>query len=104
MWWNSLNDEWKQLLKKEAGIDGDMTRENMQQVADLNQLTISDKLSIRNLEPLTVFLQLQELIIGNTAISDISPITLLPNLVKFEITNSPISSVERINGLKNSGI
>jgi Leucine-rich repeat (LRR) protein len=100
MWWTSLDDEWKQLLKKEAGIDGDMTRENMQRVADLNQLTISDKLSIRNLESLTVFLQLTELIISNTAISDISPITSLPNLTRLDITSSPINSVERIRGLK----
>jgi hypothetical protein len=99
LWWSQLNDDWQQLLKKEAGIDGEMTRENIQRIADLKKLTISDKLSIRNLGPLNVFLQLQELIIGNTAISDISPITSLPNLVKFEITSSPITAVERINSL-----
>lgn len=99
LWWNNLDDTWTNLLLEESGINGNMTRENIQLVADLKKLTISDKLSIRSLEPLTVFLQLQELIIGNTAISQISPITSLPNLVTFEITSSPISSVERINGL-----
>lgn len=99
LWWNQLDDDWQQLLKKEAGIDGETTRENIQRIADLKKLIITDKLSIHNLEPLTVFMQLQELVIGNTAISDISPITSLPNLTKFEITSSPINSVERINGL-----
>jgi len=100
LWWTNLDDNWKQLLKREAGIDDEMTRENLQRVADLNQLTISDNLSIRNLEPLTVFLQLEELVVRNTKISDISPITSLPNLVKLEVNSSPITSVERINGLK----
>lgn len=100
IWWNQLNEGWKQLLKKEAGINDEMTRENIQRIADSKKLTITDNLSISNLAPLTVFLQLQELRIGNTAISDISPITSLPNLVNLEITSSPISSVEKITGLK----
>ncbi|MCB2207333.1 MAG: hypothetical protein KQH67_03465 [Bacteroidetes bacterium] len=100
LWWLNLDNDWKELLKKESEVDGAMTRENMQRVADIKKLNISDKLSIRNLEPLTVFLQLNELIISNTAISDISPITNLPNLTKLEVTSSPITSVERISGLE----
>ena len=99
LWWSKLDDNWKELLMKEAGIEDNMTRENLQRIADLKKLTISDNLSVKNLEPLTVFLQLQELILRNTAVSDISPITSLPNLISLELSSNPISSLEKINGL-----
>jgi Leucine-rich repeat (LRR) protein len=99
LWWSNLDDEWKNLLTEESGIDEKINRENLQRIADMTKLAIHDKLSIRKLEPLTVFLQLIELAISNTMVSDISPITSLSNLTKLEISSSPIGSIERITGL-----
>jgi len=99
LWWSKLDNNWKELLTKEAGIEDNMTRENLQRIADLKKLTISDNLSVKSLEPLTVFLQLQELTLRNTAVSDISPITSLPNLISLELSSNPISSLEKISDL-----
>ena len=100
LWWTNLNDEWQTLLTEASEIDEKINRENLQRIVDMTKLEVTDQLSINKLEPLTVFLQLKELIIRNTTVTDIAPITQLPNLTSLEVSSSPIASVERITGLK----
>ncbi len=97
LWWNRLDSHWQELLQEKSGIDDRMDRENLQRVADMRKLSITDDLKVKSLEPLTVFLMLEDLTLHNTGVSDIAPVTTLPNLKSLTITSSPINSLERID-------
>ena len=100
LWWGRLDDHWQELLREKSGIDERMDRENLQRIADMRNLSITDDLKVKNLEPLTVFLMLEDLSLHNTAVSNIAPITSLPNLKSLAVTSSPINMLDRINLLK----
>ena len=100
LWWGRLDDHWQELLREKSGIDEQMDRENLQRIVDMRKLSVSDNMSVQSLEPLTVFLILEDLTLHNTAVSNIAPITSLPNLKSLAVTSSPINSLERINMLQ----
>ncbi|MEM8939798.1 MAG: leucine-rich repeat domain-containing protein [Bacteroidota bacterium] len=92
-WWNGLNKNWKVALQ--------LTSPTSQQ---LHQLTQSSSLEIRNvgirsLSSLSVFIDLQELILDQVDILKFNGLTTHSGLKKLTCRNGPLQSLEGLNGL-----
>jgi len=101
LWWNNLDIEWQQMLGNQLNLPESPSNEELQQLVDLKALNIKNNLLISNLNPLHVFVSLDELNVNSTSISDISPITSLIGITKLNISGNPISDLESINKLIN---
>ncbi|MFK5856344.1 MAG: hypothetical protein QM503_09455, partial [Bacteroidota bacterium] len=101
LWWNNLDVEWQQMLGNQLNLPESPSNEELQQLVDLNVLNIKNNLSISNLNPLHIFVSLDELNVNSTSITDISPITSLLGITKLNISGNPISDLGSINKLIN---
>jgi len=100
-WWSALPAPWKEVFTKAAGIKGEPGAEELQRIADLTEIDISQNSAIRGLEPLLKLYLLQSLKMNDTQISDLGPISTMVTIEKLNISNNPVSSLESISGLTN---
>jgi len=100
-WWEGLSNTWQTEFEKQMKFEGDYGRENLQRLVNLHKITISDNQSVKNLNPLTVFMELKTLTVNNTKITDIEPITGLPELEELNLPNNPIAAMPGIVKLKS---
>ncbi len=111
-WWNNLSDEWQKELSKQIGIDGNPSKEQLQQIANLKTVSIKNNSRITDLEPLTVCRRLNTLSISFTGVSDLSPLVEMDSLRTLNLPNNPITDIEPIGrltklvelNLENTGI
>ena len=95
-WWNNLNKNWQNVFRTQLDIDQVPTKEQLQQLAGAKQLSIRNNLKINSLESFSVFENLKELYIDNTAVWDISPLFELKNMETLAVRNSPLSEIDGI--------
>ncbi len=100
-WWNNLTDEWQKEWSKQIGIDGSPSREQLQQIANIKEVTIKNNGNIFDLEPLNVCKTLQTLSISYTAITDLSPLVELDSLQRLNLPNNPVTDIEPLGRLKH---
>jgi len=101
LWWNNLDNEWMQMLSKQYSFSANPSNEELQELVNLQELIISNNLSINNLNPLHVFVRLEKLTVTMTSVTDISPITSLKGLKKLNISGNPIFEIASISNLVN---
>jgi len=101
LWWNNLDVEWQQMLSNIFNLPESPSNEELQQLADLKELSITNNPLITDLNPLHIFIKLEHLTVNSTSITDISPITSLTSITKLNISGNPISDLESINKLIN---
>ena len=99
-WWKNLTKDWQDIFRSQIEIDKIPTKEQLQQLAGLRKLNIRNDLKINSLESLSVFENLQELYIDNTAIQDISPLFGLKKLETLAVRNSPLTEIDGIDELQ----
>jgi Leucine-rich repeat (LRR) protein len=101
-WWETINDNWKELFIKKINIKNDeLSKEALQQIADIKSLNISNNLQLKTLEPLKVLSTLEELIFSGTQISNLSALENLKQLSKITCANNPINDLSAIMNLPN---
>jgi Leucine-rich repeat (LRR) protein len=111
-WWNNMEEAWRQVLEQQINIDGDPSREQLQEIVDLKKVTIKNNSNLFELEPLAVFNFLEDLQINNTGIYDITPLSVLDSLKILNLSNNPVSDITplaKLTGLRelyleNTGI
>jgi Leucine-rich repeat (LRR) protein len=98
IWWNGLNETWKELMLRETHHLGDKISEPiLEEILQLKRLS-SDHYPIRSLVPITNLRQLESLSAGNTQITDLTP---LRNLSQLKAIYLPATPVEDLTPLKN---
>jgi len=95
-WWNNLSDAWQAELLNQIKIDGDPTREELQQIIDLKEVAIIKNSKIIDLEPLSIFHFLRNLSISFTAVSDLSPLAECDSIRVLNLPNNPVVDIEPI--------
>ena len=98
-WWIDLNDAWQSVFHDHLKMDEQPSPEQLQALVDLTTVTINDNSFIQNLNPLHLFVRLEELNVSKTAVNDISPITTLSNIRVLNLPNNPISELVTIDQL-----
>jgi len=98
-WWNNLPIYWRALLTEQAGIGSNPTTEDLHQVINISKLDISGNSYLQHMEPVNRLVNLQELNISKTEITDLEPLKGLHNLLKINFSQTRISDIEALSGL-----
>ena len=99
-WWNTLDNNWREVFRNTVDIDANPKAEQLQAVANIESLTVDSKVIITSLEPLTKLLFLKKLTINDNHITDLSPLSELRLLKELNIDGNAISDLYVLNNLK----
>ena len=101
VWWNMLDNNWREVFRNTIDIDANPKADQLQAVANIENLTVDPRTIITNLEPLTKLLFLKKLIINDNHITDLSPLGELKQLRELNIDGNAISDLSVLNNLKS---
>jgi Leucine-rich repeat (LRR) protein len=100
-WWNTLDNNWREVFRNTVEIDTNPKAEQLQAVANIEELTVDSRIIITSLEPLTKLLFLKKLIINDNHITDLSPLSELTQLKELNINGNAISDLNVLNNFKS---
>jgi hypothetical protein len=100
-WWHSLGTSWKNSFIKAAGVGNDPGPFELQRIADLTAIDISQNKDLGSLSPLNVLYRLKELKMNDTQTADLSPVSGMTSIESLVISNNPIEKLTDIAGLVN---
>ncbi|MEO7990284.1 MAG: leucine-rich repeat domain-containing protein [Chryseolinea sp.] len=95
-WWNSLNNNWKDVFRLQMGKDTTSTRENLHKLTEQEALHFKDA-PVSDLNGLSEFVHLKELHFSGTAITTIPPLENIKSLTSLHATSSPIQQIESLS-------
>ena len=99
-WWNMLDTDWREVFRRIVDIDTNPTAEQLQAVADIEEIEVDTRIMISSLEPLTKLLFLKKLIIKDNHITDLSPLSNLRLLNELQIDGNAINDLMPLAGNK----
>jgi hypothetical protein len=100
-WWKNLNQPWKDVLVQQLNITGTPDKIQLQQIANLDKVVISENFQITDLTPVLHLSRLRELQFSGTGISKLDPIKQMTNLVALRCPKNPVSDLTPVSGLPN---
>ena len=100
-WWNTLDNNWREVFRNTIDIDTNPKAEQLQAIANIEELTVDPRIVITNLEPLTKLLFLKKLIINDNHITDLSPLSDSHQLRELNIDGNAISDLSVLNNHKS---
>lgn len=99
IWWNGLNEYWKELMLRETDhLDDKMNNKILQEILLLKQLS-ADHYPIYDLKPVEKLIHLESLSAGSTQITDLKPIENLKNLKSISFPDTPINDLTPLKNL-----
>jgi len=100
-WWKNLSTSWKDVLLQQADVKGNPDKNQLQQIAGLTTLSVSENFQISDLTPLTHLTRLTDLQFSGTTVSKLDPVTRMPQLKSLHFPKNPIIDLTPITGLPN---
>lgn len=92
-WWAGLMEPWREVLMRYLDPGAALTREALQELANLRSIDIQGLTEITDLEPLRVMARLQELHCNYTAIRSLAPLAELNQLTLIESAHTPLADL-----------
>ncbi len=99
LWWTGLSPTWQKLFIAEAGLKGNPGKEELQRIADLTEIDLSQNNKLGSLVPLQKLYLLKSLKMNDTQLSDLSPIAEMRTIEILILSNNPIEDLSPISGL-----
>lgn len=100
-WWNTMSGEWKIAFGKSVSYTGLPTKDQLQQMANLTEINISNNQLMTTLEPLKELTNLKKLFCSGTAVVDLMPLKDLIDLQVLEANNTKVSNLKPLEKLTN---
>ena len=108
VWWDRLPEVWKLLAEQFLKTNDELTREQLQELANLRRIDLSDfpemeqrSLEITSLENIYKLLFLEELKFSNTSITSLEPLRGNNTLKVLVCNNNPIESLDPLSEVQN---
>ncbi len=98
-WWGMLDNNWKKIFMDQFDMESDPNTEMLHKLAASPELKI-EKISISNLQPLLVFVNLRKLSVFDVPLMDVSAINELVLLEELKISQAPIGDLSVFSNLK----
>jgi Leucine-rich repeat (LRR) protein len=100
-WWNGMSGEWKIAFGKYVKYTGLPNKDQLQQMANLTEMNVSNNQAINTLEPLKEVTNLKKLFCSSTSVSDFSPLKDLIDLQILEANSTKINNLRPLANLTN---
>jgi len=107
-WWGGLPEVWKLLAEKFIKTDHKLSREQLQELANLRKIDLADvpemadqSLKIESLESIQKLIFLQELRFTNTRVTSLEPLRGLKTLEILVCPNNPIATLDPLSETRN---
>ncbi|MDP1621514.1 MAG: hypothetical protein Q8M08_04155 [Bacteroidales bacterium] len=101
MWWKGLSEPWKKVFLNQAGVTGTPDKMQLQQIAGLTKVTISEDHQISDLVPLLHLTRLTELGFSGTAVANLEPVARMKRINILHCPKNPIVDLLPLAGLPN---
>jgi hypothetical protein len=98
-WWKNLGKEWKDVFTAASGVKGQPDKLQLQRIANLEELTITENFSINDLTPVQKLSRLKELTLTGTAVSSLGPLSVMLSLESLHCGKNPVTDLTPIAGL-----
>ena len=100
-WWAGLSQPWKDVFLQQVDLKGTPDKNQLQQIAGLTKLVISENPQISDLTPLLHLTRLTELQFSGTTVASLDPVTRMPQLQILRCPKNPIVDLTPVTGLPN---
>ncbi len=107
-WWENFPEVWKLLTEKFTKNTGTLSREELQRIANLRKIDLSDfpdmadqSMKIESLDNINKLLFLRELKFNNTSVRNLEPLREIKTIEVLICPNNPIESLEPVGELRN---
>ncbi|MEI7896010.1 MAG: hypothetical protein WCJ26_03160 [bacterium] len=100
-WWQGLSQPWKDVFLQQVNIKGTPDKIQLQQIAGLSKVEISENFQISDLVPLVHLSRLTELQFSGTTVSSLEPVSRMPKLQALRCPKNPIIDLTPVTGLPN---
>ena len=98
-WWNIIDANWREVFKGIVAMDTNPTAEQLQAVADIQDIVVDTKTIITSLEPLTKLDFLKKLSIKDNHITDLSPLSEMKVLAELHIDGNALTDIYALDSL-----
>ncbi|MFN3998563.1 leucine-rich repeat domain-containing protein [Algoriphagus sp.] len=98
-WWSELDSSWKDVFRNQNSLPETPDAEALHLLAAKSVLNFQS-VSIPNLIPLSVFVNLRNLEIFDAPISSIAPLSALTTLTKLKLSQVPVNDFLPLSGLR----
>ncbi len=97
-WWDSLDDVWKTLLRKQNSTPENPNTDQLHAMTGKSSLDF-ERVAIGKIEALTIFSNLRSLTIFDAPLMDITPVSEMKLLKSLKISQVPVSDFSAIASL-----
>lgn len=98
IWWNDLDTNWKDIFRKKFALSENPETEKLHLLAAQSELSIRS-VSISDLIPLSVFVNLRSLEVFDAPISSVAPLSARMLLTKLRLSQVPVADFLPLSGL-----
>lgn len=98
-WWNTLDANWRSVLKEYVNVDTNPTAEQLHKLANITDIEVNPNIVIASLEPISQLHFIKKLVITDNQLKDLSP---LSNTVLLEELNVSGNAIDNITALVSS--
>jgi hypothetical protein len=99
-WWNELDSSWKNVFRNQNSLSENPTSEQLHLLTAKSKLNFQS-VSIPNLTPLSIFVNLRSLEIFDAPITSISPLSALTLLTNLKLSQVPVNDFLPLSGLRS---
>jgi Leucine-rich repeat (LRR) protein len=92
-WWETLDDDWRTVLSKTAGIGPTPTDEELARFVNVDSINFSGNTAIKDLEPLRKLPRLRAIVAAKTSVTDLSPLEGHREITYLDISGSGVTSL-----------
>jgi internalin A len=100
-WWAGLSQPWKDVFLQQVKLKETPDKNQLQQIAGLTRVLISENPQISDLAPLLHLTRLTELQFSGTTVASLDPVTRMPKLQILRCPKNPILDLTPVTGLPN---
>jgi len=93
-WWATLPYPWSDIFKNQLGVEGEITNEQLREVAALQKLDLSSYPRLSSLEPVSRLNELKRIDISGTQVTDLVPLRNLTELEYLDFSNTRVANLD----------
>jgi Leucine-rich repeat (LRR) protein len=98
-WWKGLNKAWQDVFIAAEELKGQPDKLQLQQIANLEELSIAENFSISDLTPVQKLTRLKDLSFTGTTVNSLEPLRNILTLESLHCEKNPITDLTPIAGL-----